>query len=120
MPATNRSASPSSSRSSSPPLQLDPSTLAALSSFYDEQAEAERQFAELEKKAHDRLVQAQEGRADGGTILLLLETDEEVWWAKIGLRRWVHWPSRSKKYYSPVRPCGCRSKTYADLILVFQ
>ncbi|GAA5984363.1 hypothetical protein JCM10908_003315 [Rhodotorula pacifica] len=53
--------SPSSSRSSSPPLQLDPSTLAALSSFYDEQAEAERQFQELEKKAHERLVAAQEG-----------------------------------------------------------
>ncbi|GAA5887199.1 hypothetical protein JCM3774_000621 [Rhodotorula dairenensis] len=57
--------SPGSSRSSSPPLQLDPSTLAALSSFYDEQAEAERQFQELEKKAHDRLVAAQEGKPAG-------------------------------------------------------
>lgn len=56
----------SSSRSDSPPLQLDPSTLAALSSFYDEQAEAERQFQELEKKAHERLVAAQEGKDAGG------------------------------------------------------
>lgn len=56
----------SSTRSDSPPLQLDPSTLAALSSFYDEQAEAERQFQELEKKAHDRLVAAQEGKGAGG------------------------------------------------------
>ncbi|KAJ8292091.1 Protein-lysine N-methyltransferase EFM5 [Rhodotorula toruloides] len=76
MPATNRSPSPSSSRSSSPPLQLDPSTLAALSSFYDEQAEAERQFAELEKKAHDRLVQAQEGQADGAEEQRTMSVDE--------------------------------------------
>ncbi|GAA5970107.1 hypothetical protein JCM8115_001242 [Rhodotorula mucilaginosa] len=55
----------SSTRSDSPPLQLDPSTLAALSSFYDEQAEAERQFQELEKKAHERLVAAQEGKDAG-------------------------------------------------------
>ncbi|GAA6025822.1 hypothetical protein JCM8202_006254 [Rhodotorula sphaerocarpa] len=55
--------SPDSSRSASPPLQLDPSTLAVLSSFYDEQAEADRQFQELEKKAHERLVAAQEGQA---------------------------------------------------------
>ncbi|POY74161.1 hypothetical protein BMF94_2735 [Rhodotorula taiwanensis] len=54
----------SSSRSSSPPLQLDPSTLAALSSFYDERAEADRQFQELEKKAHERLVAAQEQGRD--------------------------------------------------------
>lgn len=57
--------SPDSSRSASPPLQLDPSTLAVLSSFYDEQAEADRQFQELEKKAHERLVAAQEGQAAG-------------------------------------------------------
>lgn len=59
----------SSTRSDSPPLQLDPSTLAALSSFYDEQAEAERQFQELEKKAHERLVAAQEGKDAGGELL---------------------------------------------------
>ncbi|GJN93340.1 hypothetical protein Rhopal_006393-T1 [Rhodotorula paludigena] len=51
-------------REDSPPLQLDPSTLAALTSFLDERADAERQFAELEKKAHERLVAAQEGQAD--------------------------------------------------------
>lgn len=60
------SGSGSSSRSSSPPLQLDPSTLAALSSFYDERAEADRQFQELEKKAHERLVAAQEQGRDAG------------------------------------------------------
>lgn len=53
-------------REDSPPLQLDPSTLAALTSFLDERADAERQFAELEKKAHERLVAAQEGQADAG------------------------------------------------------
>jgi hypothetical protein len=84
----NRPASPaSSSRSSSPPLQLDPSTLAALSSFYDERAEAERQFAELEKKAHERLVHAQDGQVDGGAFVLVLETDEAVWWASAWLRQ---------------------------------
>jgi len=63
-PSTERaSASPPRSRSPSPALQLDPSTLAALSAFYDEQAEAERQFQELEKKAHERLEKAREGDA---------------------------------------------------------
>lgn len=66
-----------SSRSDSPPLQLDPSTLAALSSFYDEQAEAERQFQELEKKAHERLVAAQEGKdAGGGVEEKMMSVDE--------------------------------------------
>ncbi|GAA5866073.1 hypothetical protein JCM8547_000586 [Rhodosporidiobolus lusitaniae] len=53
----------SSDREDSPPLQLDPSTLAALQGFYDEQAEAEKQFRELEEKAHERLMAAQRGDA---------------------------------------------------------
>ncbi|GAA5825704.1 hypothetical protein JCM3770_004453 [Rhodotorula araucariae] len=55
--------SPPRSRSPSPALALDPATLAALSQFYDEQAEHERQFQELEKKAHERLEMAKEGDA---------------------------------------------------------
>ncbi|BGP51308.1 Protein-lysine N-methyltransferase efm5 [Rhodotorula kratochvilovae] len=55
--------SPPRSRSASPALALDPATLAALSAFYDEQAEHERQFQELEKKAHERLEKAKEGNA---------------------------------------------------------
>ncbi|GAA5826705.1 hypothetical protein JCM11251_002862 [Rhodosporidiobolus azoricus] len=53
--------SPSSDREDSPPLQLDPATLAILGQFYDERAEAEQQFQELEKKAHERLMAAKEG-----------------------------------------------------------
>ncbi|GAA5933445.1 hypothetical protein JCM3775_000696 [Rhodotorula graminis] len=62
-PHSTDAPSPPASRSPSPALQLDPSTLAALSAFYDEQADAERQFHELEKKAHERLEQAREGNA---------------------------------------------------------
>ena len=39
--------SPSSSRSSSPPLELDPATLAILGSFLSEKADEERRFQEL-------------------------------------------------------------------------
>ncbi|GAA5973056.1 hypothetical protein JCM11641_000390 [Rhodosporidiobolus odoratus] len=56
------SRSPSPLREDSPPLQLDPATLAILGHFMDEKAETERQFAELEKKAHERMVAAKEGR----------------------------------------------------------
>lgn len=55
--------SPPSSRSSSPPLALDPNTLALLNSFYAQREEAEAQFAELEQKAEARLRAAQEERA---------------------------------------------------------
>lgn len=48
-----------SDRSSSPPLELDPSTLAALQGFLAERDEAEEQFKALEAKAHQRLVAAQ-------------------------------------------------------------
>jgi hypothetical protein len=48
-----------SDRSSSPPLELDPSTLAALQGFLAERDEAEEQFKALEEKAHQRLVAAQ-------------------------------------------------------------
>lgn len=70
-PHSTDAPSPPASRSPSPALQLDPSTLAALSAFYDEQADAERQFQELEKKAHERLEQAREGNAAGALPLSL-------------------------------------------------
>ncbi|GAA5953445.1 hypothetical protein JCM21900_005666 [Sporobolomyces salmonicolor] len=56
--------SPKSDRSSSPPPQLDPSTLALLNSFYQEQEQAEQQFRELEEKAHQRMLKAK--LAEGG------------------------------------------------------
>lgn len=59
-----RSGSPDSSTSQasgSPPLQLDPSTLALLDSFYSERDEAEKKFQELEEAAHARLLKAQAG-----------------------------------------------------------
>lgn len=40
-----------SERSSSPPLELDPATLAILGSFMADKAEEERRFKELEAKA---------------------------------------------------------------------
>lgn len=43
--------SPSSSRSSSPPLALDPSTLAILNGFLNDKAAEERRFKELQEKA---------------------------------------------------------------------
>lgn len=43
--------SPSSSRSSSPPLTLDPATQALLDSFLSEKAEEEKRFRELAEKA---------------------------------------------------------------------
>ncbi|KAL7415529.1 putative N6-adenine methyltransferase-domain-containing protein [Mrakia frigida] len=43
--------SPSSSRSFSPPLELDPATLAILGSFMADKAEEERRFQELAEKA---------------------------------------------------------------------
>lgn len=59
-----RVASPDSAisqASGSPPLQLDPSTLALLDSFYNERDEAEKKFQELEEAAHARLLKAQAG-----------------------------------------------------------
>ncbi|GAA5915954.1 hypothetical protein JCM5296_002218 [Sporobolomyces johnsonii] len=56
--------SPKSDRSSSPPPQLDPSTLALLTSFYQEREQAEQQFRELEEKAHKRMLKAK--MAEGG------------------------------------------------------
>ena len=43
--------SPSSSRSSSPPLELDPATLAILGSFMRDKEEEKRRFDELAEKA---------------------------------------------------------------------
>ncbi|GAA5879639.1 hypothetical protein JCM1840_000597 [Sporobolomyces johnsonii] len=56
--------SPKSDRSSSPPPQLDPSTLALLTSFYQEREQAEQQFRELEEKAHKRMLKTK--MAEGG------------------------------------------------------
>ncbi|BGP19633.1 hypothetical protein JCM10213_000090 [Rhodosporidiobolus nylandii] len=58
---SSRASSPSR-EDSSPPPQLDPSTLAILGQFMSERAEVEEQYAVLEKKAHERMVAAQEGR----------------------------------------------------------
>ncbi|KAM0786830.1 hypothetical protein ACM66B_002259 [Microbotryomycetes sp. NB124-2] len=48
-----------STGSGSPPLQLDPSTLAILNSFLTEKTEAEEKFRKLEEQAHARLVKQQ-------------------------------------------------------------
>ena len=57
----SRSPSPARSRSSSPPLELDPNTLALLNNFYSERTQLEEEFAALEAKAQARLDQAQAG-----------------------------------------------------------
>ncbi|KAK4057472.1 Protein-lysine N-methyltransferase efm5 [Microbotryomycetes sp. JL221] len=49
--------------SGSPPLQLDPSTLAILNSFLTEKTEAEEKFRKLEEQAHARLVKQQDADA---------------------------------------------------------
>ncbi|GAA6063515.1 hypothetical protein JCM10212_004728 [Sporobolomyces blumeae] len=66
VPAKASSSSDTSSVSGSPPPQLDPSTLALLNSFYQEQEQAEQKFRELEEKAHKRMVQAKGGSAGEG------------------------------------------------------
>lgn len=45
-------------REDSPPLALDPSTLALLNSFYQEREQAEQEFRDLEEKAHKRMLKA--------------------------------------------------------------
>jgi len=65
----SRSPSPSSSRSrsrsGSPPLALDPATLALLNNFYSERTRAEDEFAVLEAKAQARLEHAAGPGGDG-------------------------------------------------------
>lgn len=46
-PVMSAPGSPSSSRSSSPPLELDPATLAILGSFLSEKADEEERFRQL-------------------------------------------------------------------------
>ncbi|GAA6009775.1 hypothetical protein JCM10207_004190 [Rhodosporidiobolus poonsookiae] len=62
------SSSSPSAREDSPPLQLDPLTLAALGAFYNEREEAEREFAALEEKAHARLMEVKEGQEEQAMI----------------------------------------------------
>lgn len=63
--STSTSSGSSSPISGSPPPQLDPSTLALLTSFYQEREQAEQEFRDLEEKAHKRLLKAKEADGQG-------------------------------------------------------
>ncbi|KAK4052737.1 Protein-lysine N-methyltransferase efm5 [Microbotryomycetes sp. JL201] len=76
--STTRDDDATSTGSGSPPLQLDPSTLAILNSFLTEKTEAEEKFRKLEEQAHARLVkqQGQSDKAGDGAARENVESDD--------------------------------------------